>query len=146
MDKKKKKLHYSNLGASALLLWEILPDVISVTSALLGPLHDSAGPYLQTPIHPWGTWYESLPWRVHAGHKETVPSCEIEKQKKITWILQIHVRVVMCGRHGGMGWCSHLADMLWEAVPRALLPRMHNPKQRLTRGESLSQVTGYNTI
>lgn len=40
---------------------------------------------------------------------------------------------------------SHLADMLWEAVPRALLPRIHKPKQRLTRGESLSQVTGYVT-
>lgn len=36
--------------------------------------------------------------------------------------------------------------MLWEAVPKALLPKIHNPKQRLTRGESLSLVTGYNTI
>lgn len=41
---------------------------------------------------------------------------------------------------------SYLADMLCEAVPRALLPRMHNPKQRVTRGESLSHVTGYNVI
>lgn len=39
---------------------------------------------------------------------------------------------------------SYLADMLCEAVPRALLPRMHSPKQRVTRGESLSHVTGYN--
>lgn len=30
-------------------------------------------------------------------------------------------------------------------MPRALLPRIHNPKQRLTSGESLSLVTGYNT-
>lgn len=41
---------------------------------------------------------------------------------------------------------SYLADMLCEAVPRALLPRMHNPKQRVTRGESLSHVTGYNVM
>lgn len=73
-----------------------------------------------------------------------VPSCEIEKQKSLRYCE--YIRVVMCGRRGGMAWCSHLADILWEAVPKALLPRMHNPKQRLTRGESLSQVTGYNTI
>lgn len=41
-----------------------------------------------------------------------------------------------------MAWWSHLADMLWEAVPSALLPRIHRPKQRLISGESLSQVTG----
>lgn len=52
---------------------------------------------------------------------------------------------VMKWINSGQFESSHLADMLWEAVPRALLPRIHKPKQRLTRGESLSQVTGYVT-
>lgn len=42
-----------------------------------------------------------------------------------------------------MAWWSYLADMLWEAVPRALLPRIQSPKQRFTSGESLSHITGY---
>lgn len=46
--------------------------------------------------------------------------------------------------HDLVAWWSYLADMLWEAVPRALLPRIHSPKQRFTSGESLSQVTGCN--
>ena len=40
---------------------------------------------------------------------------------------------------------SHLADMLCEAVPRALLPRIQRPKHRVTRGESLSLSTGCST-
>lgn len=45
-------------------------------------------------------------------------------------------------RHGCAAWWIYLADMLCDAVPKALLPRIHRPKQRLTSGESLSQVTG----
>lgn len=38
---------------------------------------------------------------------------------------------------------SYLADILWEAVPRARRPKMHNPKHSVTRGESFSLSTGY---
>ncbi len=34
--------------------------------------------------------------------------------------------------------------MLWEAVPRARRPRIHNPKHSVTRGESFSLSTGCN--
>lgn len=73
-----KNNHYSNLGAGC-LLWEMLPDAVWGTSALPVPQLDSAGPCLQTPIHPWETWCESLPWRVHGGHREMAPSCQTDE-------------------------------------------------------------------
>lgn len=99
-----------------------------------------------------------IPWRRDA--KVSLEKCmeaiekwlQAVKQKNNynSCILLAHIWVVTGAihhsmRHGIITWWSYLADMLWEAVPRALLPRIHRPKQRLTSGESLSQVTGYNT-